>query len=91
MQYYLSRSGRLPPTGIIICEAKAEVNAREPWNRWGDSRCDGGPRQRIYRHIIEAPTISLSCGQNSDGLPLSMQFVGEHLSRSSCCASGAYI
>ena len=27
-----------------------------------------------------APTISLPCGQNSDGLPLSIQFVGKHLS-----------
>ena len=27
-----------------------------------------------------APTISLPCGQNSDGLPLSLQFVGKHLS-----------
>ncbi|MBQ12516.1 MAG: Asp-tRNA(Asn)/Glu-tRNA(Gln) amidotransferase GatCAB subunit A [Planctomyces sp.] len=27
-----------------------------------------------------APTISLPCGQNSEGLPLSLQFVGKHLS-----------
>jgi amidase len=27
-----------------------------------------------------APTISLPCGQNSEGLPLSLRFVGKHLS-----------
>ena len=26
------------------------------------------------------PTISLPCGLNTDGLPLSLQFVGHHLS-----------
>jgi amidase len=27
-----------------------------------------------------APTISLPCGLNGEGLPLSLQFVGKHLS-----------
>ena len=35
-----------------------------------------------------APTISLPCGQNSDGLPLSIQFVGKHLSEQLLCRIG---
>ncbi len=27
-----------------------------------------------------APTLSLPCGRNQDGLPLGIQFVGKHLS-----------
>ena len=35
-----------------------------------------------------APTISLPCGQTSDGLPLSIQFVGKHLSEPLLCRLG---
>jgi amidase len=35
-----------------------------------------------------APTISLPCGQNRDGLPLSIQFVGKHLSEPLLCRVG---
>ncbi len=35
-----------------------------------------------------APTISLPCGQNSDGLPLSIQFVGKHLAEPLLCRLG---
>lgn len=35
-----------------------------------------------------APTISLPCGQNSNGLPLSLQFVGKHLSEPMLCRIG---
>ena len=35
-----------------------------------------------------APTISLPCGQTSDGLPLSIQFVGKHLSEPLLCRVG---
>jgi len=35
-----------------------------------------------------APTISLPSGQTSDGLPLSIQFVGKHLSESLLCRVG---
>ncbi len=35
-----------------------------------------------------APSISLPCGQNSDGLPLSIQFVGKHLSEPLLCRVG---
>jgi amidase len=35
-----------------------------------------------------APTISLPCGQNSEGLPLSIQFVGKHLSEPLLCRIG---
>ena len=35
-----------------------------------------------------APTISLPSGQTSDGLPLSIQFVGKHLSESLLCQVG---
>jgi amidase len=35
-----------------------------------------------------SPTISLPSGQNSDGLPLSIQFVGKHLSEQLLCRIG---
>ena len=35
-----------------------------------------------------SPTISLPCGRNSDGLPLSIQFVGRHLSEPVLCRLG---
>ena len=35
-----------------------------------------------------APTISLPCGQTGDGLPLSIQFVGKHLSEPLLCRIG---
>ena len=35
-----------------------------------------------------APTISLPCGLDSDGLPLSIQFVGKHLSEPLLCRMG---
>ena len=35
-----------------------------------------------------APTLSLPCGMNRDGLPLSLQFVGKHLSEPLLCQVG---
>ena len=35
-----------------------------------------------------APTISLPCGLNSEGLPLSLQFVGKHLQEPLLCRIG---
>ena len=35
-----------------------------------------------------APTISLPCGQDGDGLPLSIQFVGQRLSEPLLCRMG---
>ena len=35
-----------------------------------------------------APTISLPCGRNGDGLPLSIQFVGKHLDEPLLCRLG---
>ncbi len=35
-----------------------------------------------------SPSISLPCGQNTDGLPLSIQFVGRHLSEPLLCRLG---
>ena len=35
-----------------------------------------------------APTLSVPCGMNSDGLPLSIQFVGKHLSEPLLCQVG---
>lgn len=35
-----------------------------------------------------APTLSVPCGLNSDGLPLSIQFVGQHLSEHVLCQVG---
>ncbi len=35
-----------------------------------------------------APTLSVPCGMNSDGLPLSIQFVGKHLTEPLLCQVG---
>ena len=35
-----------------------------------------------------APTLSLPCGRSSAGLPLSIQFVGKHLSEPLLCRVG---
>ena len=35
-----------------------------------------------------APTLSVPCGLNSDGLPLSLQIVGKHLSEALLCQVG---
>ena len=35
-----------------------------------------------------APTISLPCGLNDEGLPLGIQFVGRHLSEPLLCQVG---
>jgi len=35
-----------------------------------------------------SPTLSLPCGMNSDGLPLSLQFVGKHLDEPLLCRLG---
>ncbi len=35
-----------------------------------------------------APTLSVPCGMNSEGLPLSIQFVGKHLSEQLLCQVG---
>ncbi len=35
-----------------------------------------------------APTLSVPCGMNSDGLPLSIQFVGKHLTEPLLCRVG---
>ena len=35
-----------------------------------------------------APTLSLPCGLSSDGLPLSLQFVGKHLAEPLLCRIG---
>ena len=35
-----------------------------------------------------APTLSVPCGFNSEGLPLSLQFVGKHLAEPLLCQIG---
>ena len=35
-----------------------------------------------------APTLSVPCGLNGDGLPQSLQFVGKHLSEPMLCRVG---
>ena len=35
-----------------------------------------------------APTLSVPCGVNSEGLPLSIQFVGKHLAEPLLCRVG---
>ena len=35
-----------------------------------------------------APTLSVPCGLNSEGLPLSLQFVGKHLAERLLCRIG---
>ena len=48
---------------------------------------------KFYRFTVPfdyngAPTLSVPCGMNSDGLPLSIQFVGKHLTEPLLCQVG---
>ena len=48
---------------------------------------------KIYRFTVPfnyngAPTLSVPCGMNSEGLPLSLQFVGKHLTEPLLCQVG---
>ena len=62
----------IAPPGQITPEQLRAPMGGEDDLKWG--------RFTVPFDFNGAPTISLPCGQNSDGLPLSLQFVGKHLS-----------
>lgn len=68
-----------PPFPITLEEMYGPIFLLDDGN-WG--------RFTVPFDFSGAPTISLPCGQNSEGLPLSIQFVGKHLSEPLLCRLG---
>ena len=65
-----------PPFPIILEEMYGPAFLLDDPN-WG--------RFTVPYDFSGGPTISLPCGQNKEGLPLSIQFVGKHLSEPLLC------
>ena len=67
------------PPGVVTPEELYGPMGEDDWT-WG--------RFTIPFDLNGTPTISLPCGQDGDGLPLSIQFVGKHLSEPLLCRMG---
>ena len=68
-----------PPGRVTPEELYGPMGARDSLT-WG--------RFTVPFDFNGAPTLSLPCGLNSDGLPLSLQFVGKHLEEALLCRLG---
>ena len=64
------------------------VNPEELYGPMGDRDSLTWGRFTVPFDFNGAPTLSLPCGLNSDGLPLSLQFVGKHLGEALLCRLG---
>ncbi|MCH8225137.1 MAG: amidase [Chloroflexi bacterium] len=64
------------------------VNPEELYGPMGDRDSLVWGRFTVPFDFNGAPTLSLPCGLNSDGLPLSLQFVGKHLGEALLCRLG---
>lgn len=78
---------------VLMCPTMTDVPFKvTEQSLYGDAS-ENNPPISFRRYTIPfdyngAPTITLPCGFTSDGLPLSFQFVGKHLSESSLCQIG---
>lgn len=76
---------------ILVCPSMSAPPHRvSPKMLYGTS---GVRDPKFYRFTVPfdyngAPTLSVPCGMNSEGLPLSIQFVGKHLSEPLLCQVG---
>ena len=61
----------IAPPGLVTPEQLRAPMGADDDLKWG--------RFTVPFNFNGAPTISLPCGRNSEGLPLSLQFVGKHL------------
>ena len=60
-----------PPGPVTPQELRGPIGGEDDFV-WG--------RFTVPFNFNGAPTLSLPCGRNQDGLPLGIQFVGKHLS-----------
>ena len=65
-----------------------QVTPEELYGRMPERREPTGQRFTVPFDYNGAPTLSLPCGMHSKGLPLSIQFVGHHLSEPLLCQVG---
>ncbi|MEE8465585.1 MAG: amidase, partial [Dehalococcoidia bacterium] len=76
---------------VLVCPSMTTpafpVTPAELYGPMGEDDWDWG-RFTIPFDFNGAPTISLPCGQDGDGLPLSIQFVGQRLSEPLLCRMG---
>jgi len=76
---------------VLVCPSMSAPPHRvSPEMLYGTS---GVRDPKFYRFTVPfdyngAPTLSVPCGMNSEGLPLSIQFVGKHLSEPLLCQVG---
>ena len=80
------------PLDVLACPTMAmlpyPVRAEE---LYGSMPADRPPRFQRFTVPFDfngAPTLSVPCGTSSEGLPLSLQFVGKHLSEPLLCQVG---
>ena len=64
------------------------VKPEELYGRMPESREPKFQRFTVPFDYNGAPTLSVTCGFNSEGLPLSVQWVGKHLSEPLLCRIG---
>ena len=79
---------------VLACPSTTEPPFQiNPSWLYGSIEDDGGIDMSMLRFTAPfdfngAPTISLPCGLNNEGLPLSLQFVGKHLQEALLCRIG---
>jgi amidase len=77
---------------VLACPSTAgpphPVKPEELYGPMPESREPKLQRFTVPFNFNGAPTLSVPCGMNSEGLPLSLQFVGKHLSESLLCQVG---
>ncbi|RKU15473.1 Asp-tRNA(Asn)/Glu-tRNA(Gln) amidotransferase GatCAB subunit A [Candidatus Poribacteria bacterium] len=76
---------------ILVCPSMSapphRVSPEMLYGRY-DARDPKFQRFTVPFNYNGAPTLSVPCGMNSEGLPLSIQFVGKHLSEPLLCQVG---
>jgi amidase len=77
---------------VLVCPSTAApphpVKPEELYGRMPESREPKFQRFTAPFDYNGAPTLSVTCGFNSEGLPLSVQWVGKHLSEPLLCRIG---
>ena len=77
---------------VLACPSTAgppyPVKPEELYGPMPESREPKFQRFTVPFNFNGAPTLSVPCGMNSEGLPLSLQFVGKHLSEPLLCQVG---
>ena len=77
---------------VLACPSTVEpphrITSEELYGPMPESRHPRFQRFTVPFDFNGAPTLSVPCGMNAEGLPLSLQFVGKHLSEPLLCQVG---